>query len=253
MLKNITPLIITYNEDPNIKRTLVQLTWATRIIVVDSFSTDNTLDILKAYPQVEIFKRQFDTFANQCNYGLEKIDSEWVLSIDADYLVTDVLISEIQSLSKKTLADGYFANFKYCIFGKPLRGTLLPPREVLFRKYQGHYINDGHAHKVIINGKSEQLNSFIYHDDRKSLTRWLQAQDRYMVIEAKKLKETPAKELSFGDRLRKQKIIAPFIILFYCLVLKGGIWDGWQGWYYAFQRMLAEIVLAIRLIEREIL
>jgi hypothetical protein len=95
------------------------------------------------------------------------------------------------------------------------------------------------------------LTGFIYHDDRKPLGRWLWAQDRYMQIEAKKLLETPTRELSCGDRLRKQKIIAPFIILFYCLILKGGILDGWAGWYYAFQRMLAEIVLAIRLIERE--
>jgi hypothetical protein len=70
-----------------------------------------------------------------------------------------------------------------------------------------------------------------------------------MVIEAKKLLETPDRELSWGDRIRKQKIIAPFIILIYCLIIKGGILDGWQGWYYAFQRTLAELLLSIHLIE----
>lgn len=249
--KLITPLIITYNEDPNIKRTLAQLTWATRIIAIDSFSTDKTLDILNNYPQVEVFQRKFDTFANQCNYGLEKINSEWVLSIDADYLVTDNLILEIQSLSENCLVDGYFANFKYCVFGKPLLGTILPPRAVLFRKNKGHYIDDGHAHQVIIEGKSEPLKSFIYHDDRKPLTRWLQAQDRYMLKEVKKLTETSVKKLSLSDRLRKYKIFAPFILFVYCLIIKQGILDGWRGWYYAFQRMLAEIILAIRLIEAE--
>lgn len=71
------------------------------------------------------------------------------------------------------------------------------------------------------------------------------------MIEAKKLMTTPVNELSFGDRLRKQKVIAPIVILLYCLILKGGILDGWIGWYYAWQRMLAEILLAIRLIELE--
>ena len=66
-----------------------------------------------------------------------------------------------------------------------------------------------------------------------------------------KLLATPKSELSFGDRLRKQKVIAPIVILLYCLILKGGILDGWAGWYYAWQRMLAEILLAIRLIELE--
>ncbi len=54
-----------------------------------------------------------------------------------------------------------------------------------------------------------------------------------------------------SDRIRKKKILAPFVILFYCLILKGGILDGWHGWYYAFERVLAEILLSIRLIEYE--
>ena len=251
MLEQVTPLILTFNEAPNIDRTLQRLTWARRIVVIDSYSTDETLQILQSYPQVEIFQRGFDTFANQCNYGLEQVKTEWVLSLDADYIVTDDLITEIDTLPKKSLVDGYFVRFKYCVFGKPLRGTLLPPREVLFRREKGIYVDDGHAHRLQVSGKSSMLASYLYHDDRKPLSRWVWAQDRYMIIEAKKLLETPDSELSFGDRLRKQKILAPFVILFYCLILKGGILDGWAGWYYAFQRIMAEILLAIRLTEKE--
>ena len=251
MLELITPLILTYNEAPNIDRTLSKLRWAKKIVVIDSYSTDGTLDIIKSYPQVEVFYRKFDTFAHQCNYGLEQITSEWVLSIDADYLLTDELVREISSLSLNDSYDGYFVNFQYCIFGKPLKRTLLPHRQVLFRKNKAHYIDDGHAHKVLITGQSNHLNSYIYHDDRKSLSRWLEAQDRYMIREAKKLLTISQAELSFGDRLRQQKILAPFIIFVYCLVVKQGLLDGWRGWYYAFQRMLAEIILSIRLIEAE--
>jgi hypothetical protein len=161
------------------------------------------------------------------------------------------LIAEIDALSKDALVDGYLVRFKYCVFGKPLHGTLLPPREVLFKREKAVYVDDGHTQLLRVNGQSGMLSSYIYHDDRKSLSRWLWAQDRYLIIEAKKLLETPASELSFGDRIRRQKIIAPFIIPIYCLVLNGGILDGWPGWYYAFQRMLAEILLSIRLIENE--
>ncbi len=251
MLEQVTPLILTFNEAPNIDRTLQRLTWAKRIVVIDSYSTDETLEILQSYPQVEIFQRSFDTFANQCNYGLEKVKTAWVLSLDADYIVTDDLVAEIDTLPKDSLVDGYFVRFKYCVFGKPLRGTLLPPREVLFRREKGAYVDDGHAHRLRVNGQSSILSSYLYHDDRKPLSRWVWAQDRYMIIEAKKLLETPDSELSFGDRLRKQKVLAPFVILFYCLILKGGILDGWAGWYYAFQRIMAEILLAIRLTEKE--
>ncbi|MFN5967181.1 MAG: glycosyltransferase family 2 protein, partial [Pseudanabaena sp.] len=187
----------------------------------------------------------------QCNYGLEQITTEWVLSLDADYTLSKELIAELHSLPDYLSKDAYFANFKYYIFGKPLRGTLLPPRKVLYRKDKAHYIEDGHAHRVKVVGDYGYLAGYIYHDDRKSLSRWLQSQDHYLLLEAKKLMTTPIKELSFGDRLRKQKVIAPIVILFYCLILKGGILDGWAGWYYAWQRTLAEILLAIRLIELE--
>ncbi|NEQ09554.1 MAG: glycosyltransferase family 2 protein [Moorea sp. SIO4E2] len=251
MLEKTTPLILTYNEAPNIQRTLQQLTWAKTIVVIDSYSTDETLEILKLYPQVQVFQRKFDTHATQWNYGLEQVTSEWVLSLDADYSVTNELIAEIKALQTDTEINGYFAKFKYCVFGKPLRGTILPPRQVLFRKDKSTYIDDGHTQLLQVNGKSAILSAYIHHDDRKPLTRWLWAQDRYMIIEVKKLTQTPDNEISIGDRIRKQKIIAPFIILFYCLILKGGIFDGWHGWYYAFQRMLAETLLSIRLIEFE--
>ena len=249
MLEKITPLILTFNEAPNIERTLQKLTWAKTIIVIDSYSTDNTLEIVPTYPQIEILQREFDSHTNQWNYGLEQIKTEWVLSLDADYVLTEELIAEISNLSPESSSDGYFARFKYCVFGKPLRGSILPPRQVLFRRQKAIYIDDGHTQLLKVDGKSAMLTSYILHDDRKSFTRWLWAQDRYMIIEAKKLRNTPLTELSLSDRIRQQKIIAPFIVFFYCLVLKRGIFDGWAGWYYAFQRTLAEIILSIRLLE----
>jgi glycosyltransferase involved in cell wall biosynthesis len=251
MLEKITPLILTYNEAPNIDRTLQHLTWAKTIIVIDSYSTDETVKLLHSYPKIKVFERKFDTHTTQWNYGLEQVKSQWVLSLDADYIVTDELITEIAALPPDSQIDGYFAKFKYCVFGKPLRGTILPPRQILFRKDKAIYIDDGHTQLLQLKGNSATLSAYIHHDDRKPLSRWLWAQDRYMVIESKKLLETPNSELSLGDRIRRRKILAPFIILFYCLIIKGGILDGWHGWYYAFQRVLAEILLAIHLIEAE--
>ena len=251
ILNKITPLILTYNESVNIKRTLAKLSWAKQIVVVDSFSQDGTLEILQSYPSVKVFQRKFDTHANQWNYGLDKIASEWVLSLDSDYILSDELIAEISTISSETPINGYFIPFKYCVFGEPLTGTILPPRQALFRLCKSIYVDDGHTQLLEVEGKSAYLNNYIFHDDRKSLSRWLWAQDRYMVIEAKKLIETPWANLSYGDKIRKLKFAAPLIIFFYCLILKGGIFDGWAGWYYAFQRMLAETLLSIRIIEQE--
>lgn len=250
MRSDITPLLLTYNEEPNIARTLERLHWATEIIVIDSFSTDKTLEILSSDPRIQVYQRKFDTFANQCNYGLTKITSDWVLSMDADYVLSQSLVEELQSLEFSDEMDAYAVGFVYCVFGKPLRATLLPPRKVLYRREKARYEEDGHAHQVsILGGRVSMLKNKIEHDDRKSLSRWIASQDKYMIIEAKKITETPAHELSFPDRIRKKKILAPFVVFFYCLFVKKGILDGRAGWYYVFQRTFAEILLSIRLLE----
>ncbi len=251
MFDQITPVILTYNEAPNIVRSLQKLTWASRIVIVDSYSTDETLEIVGTCPQVEVFQRKFDTHTNQWNFGIEKVDTDWILSLDSDYVLSDELIDEVGHISPPESVSGYFVSFQYCVFGKPLKGTILPPRQLLFRKERSTYVDDGHTQLLTVEGKSDRLKESVLHDDRKPLSRWLWAQDRYMVIEAKKLLETPDSELSFGDKLRKRKLVAPFVVLIYCLLLKGGILDGWRGWYYAFQRMFAETLLSLRLIEKD--
>ena len=90
-VKTITPLVITYNEEANIARTLDRLGWANRVVVIDSGSTDETLSILQRYPMVETFWRPFDSFAAQLNFGLTKVDTEWVLALDADYEISEEL------------------------------------------------------------------------------------------------------------------------------------------------------------------
>ena len=252
MFESITPLILTYNEAPNIGRILQRLTWAKRIVVIDSYSTDETLEILRSFPQVEVYQREFDTAANQDNYGLDQITTEWALSLDADYLLTDELIEELKNLRPQDSVNAYWGRFKYCVFGKTLRGSLYPPRRILYRREKARYEDDGHTQRVRVEGQTAWLSSYVLHDDRKTLSRWLKSQDRYMLLEVEKLRQTPREKLSMIDAMRRSKILAPFAVMFYCLIIQRGILDGWAGWYYALQRTLAEILLAIRLTEGEV-
>src|SRR3954454_2809608 len=109
MLDEITPLILTYNELPNIEGTLAKLTWAKRIVVVDSGSTDGTLDLLRRHKRVAVFVHEFLDFAGQCNFGLVHIESPWVLSLDADYELSDELLDELRTLSPGEPIAGYRA------------------------------------------------------------------------------------------------------------------------------------------------
>jgi len=129
-IEEITPLILTYNEAPNIGRALQNLKWASRIIVVDSQSTDSTVEIANSFPNVRIVSRAFDEHTNQWNFGLDQIESKWVLTLDADYVVPDLLRQEIALISTDT--EVFYASFLYCVYGRKLRASLYPPRAVLF-------------------------------------------------------------------------------------------------------------------------
>jgi len=254
MLDQITPVILTYNEGPNIRRTLGALHWAQDIVVLDSFSEDATVSLAKEFPRVRIFQRQFDTHQNQWNYALSDtgISSEWVLALDADYVVTAEAIEELKDLQPSAGINGYQVRFAYCVYGKRLRGSAYPPVTVLYRRNSASYRQDGHTQRVVINGEVRKLHSRILHDDHKPLSHWLTSQDRYMQLEIAHLLDSNNVELGFADGLRKTRVLFPFVIFFYCLFIKGAIRDGWAGVYYAFQRMLTEILLALYMIEKDL-
>ena len=248
----VTPLVLTYNEAPNLQRMLERLDWATAIVVVDSFSTDETPVIAKKFPQVRMLQRKFDTHTAQWNFGIAQITTPWVLALDADYILPVAFAGELAALSPAEDLNAYFARFRYCILGHPLRCTLYPPRAVLFRKDRCQYVQDGHTQTLQVNGQTGWLDSVIDHDDRKPLSHWCWAQDRYATLEAEKLTTMPADELTLPDKLRRKMIVAPFVVFFYTLLVKGLIFDGWPGWFYVFQRTFAEIALSLKLLEKKL-
>lgn len=251
-LDQVSVLILTYNEAANIGRTLEALSWAKRILVIDSGSTDDTLAIVGRHPGAIAVTRAFDSFADQCNFGLSRIETGWVLSLDADYVLSPGLQEEIERLDPPPDVAGYSARFVYCIHGRPLRGSLYPPRTVLYRRALAEYRNEGHGHRVAVRGTVRALSSPIYHDDRKPLSRWFFSQQRYAALEAQHLLQTPRAKLRPADRIRRMAWPAPFVVFFYTLIVKRCILDGWPGWLYVLQRTLAEVLLAIELVDRRL-
>lgn len=249
MLDQITPLILTYNEAPNIARSLGALSWAKDIVVVDSFSDDNTVEIAKSFPRVRVFQRVFDCHRNQWEFGLKEtgIATPWVLALDADYVLSGELVTEFAELAPNTQTAGYRVNFVYCINGRKLRSGIYPPVTVLYRRESATYVQDGHTQRVAVAGAIEDLNASVFHDDRKSFKHWFRSQKRYTELEAQKLRAADPAGLTLPDRLRRWRVIVPPVMLVYCLIVRGGILDGWAGFYYAFQRAMAEAMLSHRL------
>jgi len=250
MLERITPVVLTYNEAPNLARCLEPLAWAREVLVVDSFSTDETLAIAARYPNVRLLQRSFDSHAQQWSFAVNhpSVRTPWVLALDADYVLDDGLVEELSGLQPGPEVAGYRARFVYCVDGVALRGSLYPPVTVLFRPDRARYAQDGHTQRLEAHGEVRALEAPIRHDDRKPFAHWLRSQRRYARLEAAKLRASRLAELSWPDRVRRVPFASVPLAVGYCLVRKGCALDGRAGLFYTTQRGIAEALLGLELL-----
>ena len=251
MLSRITPVLLTYNEAPNIGRTLGRLTWASDIVVVDSGSADETLAIVKTFPKVRLYTRAFDTHANQWRFATTEtaVATPWILRLDADYQVGDDLIAELRQLDPDAAVSGYRIGFDYAIFSHKLRTSLYPPNTILLRQGKFAVHDNGHTESWSVEGPVVNLRGRIVHDDWKSTDSWMTSQSRYMRRELGKI---DVRRSGFKDWLRLRPPLAPLLVFFHCLFGKGLILNGRAGLFYALQRMVAEAALSLMVLESKL-
>jgi hypothetical protein len=250
--RSVTPVLLTYDERPNIERTLAALGWAESIVALDSGSTDGTAEVLAAHPRVRLSARRFDSHAEQWTHAVTRtaIETEWVLTLDADLVVSDALAEELRTIEPDPAVAAFRVPFEYRILGRRLRASLLAPQIRLYRRGRGRFVQDGHTQRLEVEGEVRDLSGPLIHDDRKSLGRWLASQDAYMRREAEKLLAAAPSALTSPDRVRRCIAIAPLAVPLYCLIAKRGLLDGRAGWYYALQRGVAEGLLSLHLLRK---
>ncbi len=251
MLDHITPVLLTHNEEQNIGRTLSRLRWAKDIVVVDSGSTDGTLAILTACPNVRVFKRRFDTHANQWRYAVEEtqIATDWILRLDADYQVSGALVSELAQLDPNAVVSAYRIRFDYAIFSRKVLSSLYPANTILLRKGTFSVRDKGHTEAWDVKGPIATLSGTVIHDDWKPTGQWLIAQARYMQRELEWLHVDGGRLVRW---LRLSPPLMPIVTFMYCLFGKGLIINGRAGIFYALQRMVAEAVLSLLVLEAKL-
>jgi glycosyltransferase involved in cell wall biosynthesis len=251
MLSEITPVLLTYNEAVNLRRTLRRLTWAKDIVVVDSGSTDETLTVLRDYPQIRVFTRAFDSHFCQWQYAIREtgIESSWILRLDADYELTDAFISELDHLDACAPFNAYRVAFDYAIYSRVLIASLYPSNTILLRRGRFTVWDNGHTEAWSPTGPVGVLKSRIVHDDWKSVERWFSAQTGYMRRELEKI---PTRQVDLKLWLRLHPPLMPLIVFFYCLFVKGLIFAGRAGIFYTLQRTSAEAVLSLMVLEQQL-
>jgi len=247
----VTPLVLTYNEEPNIRRALDSLRWAERVVVIDSGSADATEAIAKSFSNVDWRVRHFDSFKGQSEYGIHAtgISTDYVLALDADMVVSKDLVTEIETQFVTGKFAGGLLSFKYCITGRPLAGSLCPAQMRLFARDEVQVLQAGHGHKFQVDGPVYRFKTPLIHDDRKPLERWISSQLSYSATEAERI--TGKKVLGWRDQLRRSGLMPPLAAAL-AYIRAGGPFRGAASARYAYERALYECLLAIRMMSAKL-
>lgn len=223
----ITGLIITYNEIKHIKEVIENISFVDELIIVDSFSTDGTVEIIKSYPNVKLFQRKFDDFTSQRNFALSLAQNNWILFIDADERVTPELEQEILfTTQNKESKSAYYFYRKFMFKDKPLHfsGWQTDKNFRLFKKKDCSYIRERLVHETLqVKGEIGVLKHKLIHYSYDDYSKY-----RKKMISYGKLR---AKELFFkGEKFNILKLILkPIYKFLYDYIIRLGFLDGKKG------------------------
>lgn len=249
--ENVTPLILTFNEESNIGRTLDSLRWAKRVVIVDSLSTDRTAEIAQAYENVELYPRKFDKHLNQWNFGIAEtgIDTRFILALDADMHPTPELLAEIEQRFIAGDFAGGLIPFEYRYYGHRLRSSLCPPQLRIFKSEAVRVVQPDHTQHFSVDGDVYKFRARLVHDDRKPLERFVTSQLAYQVLNESELANGGRNR--FRDHLRKLGVMPPIVGLL-AYLKAGGPFYGAAAARYGYERAVCESLLAMRIINRKL-
>ncbi len=163
----LSVLIITYNEEKNIEKLLADLDFVNEIIIVDSYSTDNTFTIAKSFKNVKVVQHKFENYAAQRNFAIRLATNPWILFLDADERLTPKLKSEIQlkiQLNEEVSAYYFYRTFMFKNSKLRFSGWQTDKIHRLFLKDKARYDLQKIVHeKLIVTGKSGKLKNKLIH------------------------------------------------------------------------------------------
>lgn len=168
---HLSALVITYNEEHNIKQLLQDLDFADEILVIDSFSTDKTVEIAQSFSNVKVSQHPFENYAIQRNYALNLAKGTWILFLDADERLTPALKNEIiQTVQNKTKFNAYYFKRSFMFSNDKLYFSGWQTDKIirLFRKENATYSLQKTVHeKLNTTGEIGKLkNNLIHHSYR---------------------------------------------------------------------------------------
>ncbi len=172
----VSVIITTFNEEVNIGECIASVLWADEVLVVDSFSTDRTVEVTSRFP-VEVRQRKYFGSAAQKNWSLDEVRHDWVLILDADERVTEPLAREIlELLIAGPKANGYYLRRRNIVLGRVIRHSGWSTDKVIrfFRKDKGRYPNRRVHADLDIEGVVPVLHNALDHYTFRSISRYFE-------------------------------------------------------------------------------
>ena len=266
---DITAIILTYNEEKHIERCILSIKEIVKkIIVIDSFSTDNTVNIAKKN-DAEIFKNNFVNQSRQVNWALKnvKFSTKWILRIDADEILTEELkkkMSEKINIENHEIS-GISFNRKVRFFNKDINFGGVSPHKTLrlWQANKGKCEEAWMDEQIIVNGKVQHINEYLIDSNLNDFSWWLEKHKKYAIREAinflinkKNMNQSMQPEdQSKINKYYKLKVyyklpifIRPFLLFIYNYFLKLGFLSSWQGLvFYFFQVMWFRLMVDVNI------
>lgn len=226
-MMHLTAIVLTHNESAQIADCIKTLRFADRIIVFDSYSTDDTVSIAQRCG-ADIFQHEFENYAEQRNAALDAADemTDWVLFVDADERVTDALAEEIRDkIAYPDFAGWRLPRHNY-IFGVLTKGAGWYPdyQTRLLRVGQATYDRQRAVHEVVkLYGEEGTLRNPIIHYNYVDIEQFLNKQENYARLDAQSL-------YAQGVVPRHHTfILQPLRQFYWRFITLGGYRDGWHG------------------------
>lgn len=231
----ISVVIITQNERDNLPRCLESIKWADEIIVVDSGSTDGTVDIAKNSGAV-VFENQWKGYGAQKNLGINKTTGDWVLSIDADEAAVPELQDEIRATAENPCGhDAFRLRRKLMFQGKFLRCSYPGWQIRFFRKGKAKFSDDLVHEKLVVDGNIGSLKNGLLHYSYKNLSKYFERFNLYTSLDAKK-------RFAANKKFHFRYYAYPLIKFFKLYFLKFCFLDGLQGFNWAILSALYDFI-----------
>jgi glycosyltransferase involved in cell wall biosynthesis len=189
---SISVIILTFNEEANIREAIDSVRgWAKEVFVVDSLSTDATIDRIReiADPGVGVVQHPFESYSQQWNWALKglPLTGDWTLKLDADERVTPEFKAELSGLLPKLSQDVdgiYFRRRIQIVGGWIESGAVRENYDMrMWRTGGAEFENRPINEHALVKGKTVRVKSFVDHCDAKSLTEWIDKQNRYTSLE----------------------------------------------------------------------